>query len=176
MPDGDDRCAAIDGMRIYRRIPKYCKKTCPNAILSTTNPAWPDLGSNPGHRCDKPSNNRLSNGMTLMLLSCIELEGAPWRPITSTSTSKDRLGSHYQTTLCPVERSAPGIETVVVPREGAGTRRRTGTARAGCERGGAGSRLGCCRNVTTSTDQEPGMSRLVYREPANLKSRVNMVK
>jgi hypothetical protein len=27
--------------------PKYSKKTCPDATLSTTNPAWPDLGLNP---------------------------------------------------------------------------------------------------------------------------------
>jgi hypothetical protein len=30
--------------------PKYSEKTCPSATLSTTNPTWPDLGSNPG-RC-----------------------------------------------------------------------------------------------------------------------------
>jgi hypothetical protein len=28
--------------------PKYSGKTCPSAIFSTINPAWPDLGSNPG--------------------------------------------------------------------------------------------------------------------------------
>jgi hypothetical protein len=30
--------------------PKYSEKTCPSATLSTTNPTWPDLGSNPGRR------------------------------------------------------------------------------------------------------------------------------
>jgi hypothetical protein len=33
---------------------------CPNAILSTTSPTCPDLGSNPGHRWGKPATNRLS--------------------------------------------------------------------------------------------------------------------
>jgi hypothetical protein len=28
--------------------PKYSDKTCPGATLSTTNPTWPDPGSNPG--------------------------------------------------------------------------------------------------------------------------------
>jgi hypothetical protein len=27
---------------------KYSEKTCPSATLSTTNPTWPDAGSNPG--------------------------------------------------------------------------------------------------------------------------------
>jgi UDP:flavonoid glycosyltransferase YjiC (YdhE family) len=37
-------------------------KTCPSAILSTTNPIWPDPGSNPGRRGGKPATNRLSYG------------------------------------------------------------------------------------------------------------------
>jgi hypothetical protein len=37
----------------------------PNATLSTTNPAWPDLGSNPDRRGGKPVNNRLSYGMAI---------------------------------------------------------------------------------------------------------------
>jgi hypothetical protein len=40
--------------------PKYSEKTCPSATLSTTNPTWPDPGSNPGRRGVKPSTNRLS--------------------------------------------------------------------------------------------------------------------
>jgi hypothetical protein len=120
-----------------------------------------------------PQCHHLSYGTILMLVSCTELEAAPWRPITSTLT--DRHGSHYQTTLRPVEGSAPGTETVVVPRDGPGTESWTGTARAGCERGGAGCRLGCCRDVTTSSDQEPGLSGLVYRKSANFKNRVSMV-
>jgi hypothetical protein len=33
--------------------------------LSTTNPTWPDLGSNPSHRSGKSATNRLSYGTTL---------------------------------------------------------------------------------------------------------------
>jgi hypothetical protein len=32
----------------------------PSATLSTTNPTWPDPGSNPGRRGGKPAINRLS--------------------------------------------------------------------------------------------------------------------
>jgi hypothetical protein len=38
------------------------EKTCPSATLSTTNPAWTDLGSNPGLRGGRPAANRLSHG------------------------------------------------------------------------------------------------------------------
>jgi hypothetical protein len=46
----------------WQRKPKYSKKTCPSATLPTTNPTWPDLGSNPGSRGGKPATNRLSYG------------------------------------------------------------------------------------------------------------------
>jgi hypothetical protein len=39
--------------------PKYSEKTCSSATSSIINPAWPDLGSNPGCRDEKPSTNRL---------------------------------------------------------------------------------------------------------------------
>jgi hypothetical protein len=42
--------------------PKYLEKTCPGATLSTTDPTWPDLGSNSGRRDGKPTTNRLSYG------------------------------------------------------------------------------------------------------------------
>jgi hypothetical protein len=38
----------------------YSEKTCPSATVSTTNPTWPELGSNPGRRGGKPETNRLS--------------------------------------------------------------------------------------------------------------------
>jgi hypothetical protein len=41
---------------------KYSEKTCPSATLSTTNPTWPDLGSNPGCHGGKPATNHLSYG------------------------------------------------------------------------------------------------------------------
>jgi hypothetical protein len=44
----------------WKGKPKYSEKTCPSATLSTTNPTWPDPGSNPGHRGGKPATNRLS--------------------------------------------------------------------------------------------------------------------
>jgi hypothetical protein len=36
---------------------KYLEKTCPSATLSSINPSWPDLGSNPSHRIGKPATN-----------------------------------------------------------------------------------------------------------------------
>jgi hypothetical protein len=57
--------------------PKYSEKTCPNATLSTTNPTWPDPGSNPGRRGGKPATNRFSYGAALlvylMLLSVVNV-------------------------------------------------------------------------------------------------------
>jgi hypothetical protein len=41
--------------------PKYLLKTYRSAALSTTNPTFPDPGSNPG-RGGKPETNRLSYG------------------------------------------------------------------------------------------------------------------
>jgi hypothetical protein len=49
----------------WQKEPKYSEKTCPSAILSTTNPTWPDPGANPGRHGGKPSNNRLSYGAAL---------------------------------------------------------------------------------------------------------------
>jgi hypothetical protein len=45
------------------------KKTFPSATLSTTNPTWPDLGSNPGRRDGKPVTNRVSCGTASNALS-----------------------------------------------------------------------------------------------------------
>jgi hypothetical protein len=45
--------------------PKYSEKTCSNATLSTTNPTWPDVGSDPGRRGGKPATNRLIYGRAL---------------------------------------------------------------------------------------------------------------
>jgi hypothetical protein len=42
--------------------PKYSEKTCPSAILSTTNPTWPDPCANTGRRGGKSATNRLSYG------------------------------------------------------------------------------------------------------------------
>jgi hypothetical protein len=39
---------------------KYSEETCLSATLSTTNPTWSDLVSNPDRRCVKSATNRLS--------------------------------------------------------------------------------------------------------------------
>jgi hypothetical protein len=74
--EGD--CGAIGEMKIgrgnrstrrnedWQGKPKYSEKTCPSATLSTTNPTWPDLGSNPGRRGGKLATNRLSYGAALI--------------------------------------------------------------------------------------------------------------
>jgi hypothetical protein len=58
--DGD--CGAIGGMKIGRENRSTRMKTCPRDTFSTTNPIWPDPGSNPGRRGGKPATNRLSYG------------------------------------------------------------------------------------------------------------------
>jgi hypothetical protein len=42
--------------------------TCPNAILSTANHTWLDLGASPGCRSGKPATNRLSYGTAFIKL------------------------------------------------------------------------------------------------------------
>jgi hypothetical protein len=37
-------------------------ETCPSATLSTTNPTWPDPGSNPARHGGKLATNRLNYG------------------------------------------------------------------------------------------------------------------
>jgi hypothetical protein len=46
--------------------PKYSEKTCSSSTLSTTNPTWLDLGSNPGCRGVKPAINCLRYGTALL--------------------------------------------------------------------------------------------------------------
>jgi hypothetical protein len=55
----DDECGAVGGMS-DREDRSTRRKTCPSAALSTTNPTWPDTGSNPGRSPRKQSSNRLS--------------------------------------------------------------------------------------------------------------------
>jgi hypothetical protein len=59
---GDCEDGEFGRMKIGRGNRKYSEKTCPSATLSTTNPIWPDAGSNPGRRGGKPATNRLSYG------------------------------------------------------------------------------------------------------------------
>jgi hypothetical protein len=53
----------------WKGKPKYSEKTCPSATLFTTNPTWPDLGSNPGRRGGKPATNHLSYGTAFVYVS-----------------------------------------------------------------------------------------------------------
>jgi hypothetical protein len=46
--------------------PKYSKKSCLSATLSTTDPPWPDLRSNWDHHGEKLATNCLSYGMVCM--------------------------------------------------------------------------------------------------------------
>jgi hypothetical protein len=56
------------------------ERSCPSATLSTTNPTWPDPGSNPGRRGGKPATNRLSYGVALRIFFesyCPSTPGCP---------------------------------------------------------------------------------------------------
>jgi hypothetical protein len=64
--DGD--CGAIGGMWIGRGNRCTRRKPAPVLLLSTTNPTWPDPGSNPGRRGGKPATNRLRYGMATGLM------------------------------------------------------------------------------------------------------------
>jgi hypothetical protein len=64
--------------------PKYSEKTCRSDTLSTTNPTWPDLGSNPGCRGGKPATKRLSYGTAylraLQPVKCTEIPRSTLSP------------------------------------------------------------------------------------------------
>jgi hypothetical protein len=51
----------------WKGKPKYSEKTCPSATLSTTNPTWPDLRSNPGRRDTVGYKNNSCTHITLRL-------------------------------------------------------------------------------------------------------------
>jgi hypothetical protein len=71
--EGD--CGALGRMKIGRGKPKYSEKTYPSVTLSTTNPTWPDPGSNPGHRGGKPATNRLSYGAAKVNVNNVKVIG-----------------------------------------------------------------------------------------------------
>jgi hypothetical protein len=64
LPAPDDRRWMWGGRcnENWQGKPKYSEKICSRATLSTINPTWPDLGSNPGRRGGKPATNSLSYG------------------------------------------------------------------------------------------------------------------
>jgi hypothetical protein len=47
-------------MSVEQSVEWMSGETCPGAALSTTNPTWLDLGSNPSRRGENPATNRLS--------------------------------------------------------------------------------------------------------------------
>jgi hypothetical protein len=55
-----DECGAISEIRISRGNQNTRRKPAPSATMSTTNPTWLDVGSNPGRRGGKPATSRLS--------------------------------------------------------------------------------------------------------------------
>jgi hypothetical protein len=75
VPAPDDRWWLWSGWwnEDWQGKPKYSEKTCPSSTLSTTNPTWPDLGSNPGRRGGKPATNHLSYGTAQLLTNSMEL-------------------------------------------------------------------------------------------------------
>jgi hypothetical protein len=62
VPAPDDRLWVWNSLlnENWQGKPKYSEKICRSATSSTTNPTWPDLGSNLGRRGGKPAANRLS--------------------------------------------------------------------------------------------------------------------
>jgi hypothetical protein len=46
VPASDDGWWWLEQWNDWQGKPKYSEETCPSAALSTTNPTWPDLGSN----------------------------------------------------------------------------------------------------------------------------------
>jgi hypothetical protein len=63
----------------WQKKPKYSEKTCLSAILSTTNPTWPDPGLNLGRRGGKPATNRFSYGTALLFVLIGMLKNLlPW--------------------------------------------------------------------------------------------------
>jgi hypothetical protein len=65
VPAPDDRWCWMWSSRWnenWQGKPKYSENPAPRVTLFTTNPTWPDLGSDPGHRCGNSATNRLSYG------------------------------------------------------------------------------------------------------------------
>jgi hypothetical protein len=73
----------------WQEKPKYSEKTRPSATLSSTNPTWPDAGSNPGRRGGKPATNRLSYGAALL--------GISMRSFITAEVAKNQYWSNLRT-------------------------------------------------------------------------------
>jgi hypothetical protein len=73
--------------------PKYLEKICPSATLSTTNPTWLDLGSNPDRRGGKPATNRLSYGSAFQRLSMMTIRDCLFNITATTLHIRSRNSS-----------------------------------------------------------------------------------
>jgi hypothetical protein len=69
----DDECGAV-GVMLGKRNRSTRKGTFLSAVLSTSNPTWPDQGSNPGSRGGKPATNHLNYGTAKSHTAFIEDE------------------------------------------------------------------------------------------------------
>jgi hypothetical protein len=67
--------------------PKYSEKTCPSAILSTTNPTRLDPCANTGRRGGKPATNRLSYGAATTIHLLLSVIGLIYVSISETELS-----------------------------------------------------------------------------------------
>jgi hypothetical protein len=91
---------------------KYSEKTCPRAILSTANPTWPYLGSNPDLRGGKPATNHLSYG-TAKPIICFPIFKADGSSPHFTSHGCRRVG--YFHCFSPTLKHPPSVLTKRVP-------------------------------------------------------------
>jgi hypothetical protein len=78
----------------------------PSATLSTTNPTWPDPGSNPGRCGGKPATNRLSYGTArnkvCPFVATVHHKAFGARRYPPVSTAEDKNGwSHEPTSNAP---------------------------------------------------------------------------
>jgi hypothetical protein len=82
---------------VWQGKPEYSVQSCRNAVVSTTNPTWPDPGLNPGRRCGKPATGRHSYGTA----NCV-----PYSPsVRSTSQHSVRaLCGLYATERCILQQ------------------------------------------------------------------------
>jgi hypothetical protein len=75
VPAPDDRwwVWSIRWNENWQGKPMYSEKTCPSATLSTANPTWPEMGSNPDRRGGNPAANGLSYGAAIVHVSVISV-------------------------------------------------------------------------------------------------------
>jgi hypothetical protein len=70
------------------------ERTRPSATLSTTNPTWLDMGSNPGHRGGKQAINRLSCVTPVIYIEEKNISIQSWREKLNTTFMFNKLIPH----------------------------------------------------------------------------------